>query len=1804
MAELASLGGMGAKRDYIDLRDHIFAPRFDLLPSEYLPRDSLFTPATSGNLPFGLRNQGQRGNCVGQALANLIDIQMHMRMPPGAPQRRVSAAMLYQMAMFHDVADEEGQDGIRSLRSGIKAFFHHGVCPDGTEDDGWPDDDTVQRRRWPSEAQARAAQNVTLGAYSRIRPILHHYHCAIHEAGTVLVSARLHQGWASPQQGRIIPQEPKDELCHAVVIVGYNCEGFIVLNSWGEDWGGIPLGAEPDAPRARGMALWTYADWAKSIVDGWVLRLGVPGRDAFLVSAGPQGTERETETPGSTPYRMLQGNFVNLDAGCPQETGTYATPQAAIDSTVTGILDRLRGDSRGVVLSLPGVMETETQAFARVVRQKLKFESEGLDFLTCFWSANFAADLDAVLEDIFERCRKQAGAAVESLDRLFELSARGSGHAFWREIERHALCAALPGGADPGHAEPCAARRRGELGAIVERIADACAEQAKPLHILANGAGALVVDGLLERFRRRAVLSDPLSWVPALGSLVLTFPAVPLLQANERLLPLARAMAARGPDSGAAIIVPTPDLERRLTVHGYGRSILHLASRAFLERDGASTDQPMLGSYRAAEPDAPGSDLLVDPLAAHPDRVEPPFVPFGGFPAIRLEQHELDSSPDLEDRILRTIRQAPPPYPAARTPRPAFPTEDSIMTSQEIPTITMSELQQKISEGTLDPEAARYYFRLDEAASTPFSPVYLPNPDYVIMPGADSRSALALNSANTLARWSRLAAYYSKIGHGYDGPRLAAEGDSWFQYPVRLFDVIDYVAERYAVFDSSAAGDLLENMARQREYIDALRQSGADILLLSAGGNDVCAGGALADHLEDFDPALQPADYLKRGYQDLLDSAIAFYERICRDVNGHFPGVTIITHGYDYVVPSGGRWLGRPMESRGITDRGLQKRIAAEMIDQFNRALRRMAATMSHVAYVDCRNAVPANQWFDELHPTNAGFAPVAARILTKVKEITESRRERELMVNRVVPGGRQQASPQLVPQSLAGSRNLARSLHLGLNEIDPGHYAGDSGYLRGCENDARAMRDLAEAQGYATTTLLSREATRDAVIEELRRAARDLRAGDQFLFTNASHGSQLADFNGDEGEIGNRNPDSTICLYDGQMIDDELWSLFSQFQSGVRIVMISDSCHSGTIARAQRMGFDPTSLASVGALDNPAALAAMAVRADPGLLPRRLRDATASAVQDLHRDFYADLSRQYRHVDRQVLASPVRPVLAASLLQFSACRDDQVAMDGEEHGVFTAALLNVWDRGGFGGSYRQFHDRIVDALATMEQKPALFTPAPIDPAFLRQRPFTLVGAELNRETEGMMRPAEATSPAAPEEDRTEATESIATLDGTEGAEDPGEALAATSRASAPGIPAATMQRFSSFIAPLGLRHFAAEEFLALGAGHFGGGAAHGLNSAPPEQLWPNILPTAQVLDQLRARLGVPVTINSAYRNAAYNQAIGGEPHSWHMQFRACDISADGASARKVADTLSEMRGEGLFRGGIGRYAGFTHVDTRGVNADWSGAGRGLDAGQNAGATTASRRLREFAQSIPVDPKQGGRSRSTGPGDLADADAAVNGAQIMALDRKLSPELRKAVLYSTQFAQRAANAAADPVEDHDTWWQTLNSALGAVGWSVQQSTYRRASNSDQDATLDSLAIDAIAALTSVAGKLNAIRAVLDALRGAAAGDKRLKLLDLHMSEKASGAFQIGETELGENDEVLMSIGAVQFRSLDTRKGVLFAQWGKSVDSVGIAAERMIFNHDFYENMARSVVEQRLTDAQSQILAFKLERQPS
>jgi uncharacterized protein YcbK (DUF882 family) len=135
---------------------------------------------------------------------------------------------------------------------------------------------------------------------------------------------------------------------------------------------------------------------------------------------------------------------------------------------------------------------------------------------------------------------------------------------------------------------------------------------------------------------------------------------------------------------------------------------------------------------------------------------------------------------------------------------------------------------------------------------------------------------------------------------------------------------------------------------------------------------------------------------------------------------------------------------------------------------------------------------------------------------------------------------------------------------------------------------------------------------------------------------------------------------------------------------------------------------------------------------------------------------------------------------------------------------------------------------------------------------------------------------------------------------------------------------------FQKLLEAQGTRYFTADEVFFRGARD----ARLQLNTDPPRSLWPSLLAVTKVADEARHRLGKPLRINSAYRSPAYNRAISGASKSIHVLGGALDLSGSPATLHKI---LTQLRKEGFFKGGIGKYRTFVHVDVRGKNADWAG---------------------------------------------------------------------------------------------------------------------------------------------------------------------------------------------------------------------------------------------------------------------------
>lgn len=274
-------------------------------------------------------------------------------------------------------------------------------------------------------------------------------------------------------------------------------------------------------------------------------------------------------------------------------------------------------------------------------------------------------------------------------------------------------------------------------------------------------------------------------------------------------------------------------------------------------------------------------------------------------------------------------------------------------------------------------------------------------------------------------------------------------------------------------------------------------------------------------------------------------------------------------------------------------------------------------------------------------------------------------------------------------------------ALTIGLNAVDRNHYGGWSGELTACEADAQDMAEIANSKAFADVkTLLTSTAKRTAVLKEIESAANALDAGDIFMLTYSGHGGQLPDENNDE----NDGQDETWCLFDGELVDDEIYKVLGNFKRGVRILVLSDSCHSGTVTKAAF--YQGTVAARAAALGGPE----VKYRAMP---------------PDVALRTYRQNKKFYDPILKEVRLKKSIDAVKASVILISGCQDNQFSADGAFNGLFTGTLLSVWNDGKFKKGYTSFHRAIVKKMPP-DQTPHFFFVGTPNRLFLYQRPFTV----------------------------------------------------------------------------------------------------------------------------------------------------------------------------------------------------------------------------------------------------------------------------------------------------------------------------------------------------------------------------------------------------------------------------------------------------------------------------------------------
>ncbi|PKL85695.1 MAG: hypothetical protein CVV22_05915 [Ignavibacteriae bacterium HGW-Ignavibacteriae-1] len=283
-----------------------------------------------------------------------------------------------------------------------------------------------------------------------------------------------------------------------------------------------------------------------------------------------------------------------------------------------------------------------------------------------------------------------------------------------------------------------------------------------------------------------------------------------------------------------------------------------------------------------------------------------------------------------------------------------------------------------------------------------------------------------LNRSSNKARKSK---YYKRIesqNRGVNYKHIFAEGDSWFQFPYFVKDVVDWLNDRddYLIYCESSAGDWFTNILYESRIVPALSTYGSAYFLISGGGNDLVGSDRIACMVSTkpqplrytissqiADPTItddqrkividaQP--FITKEFYAYLWVIKAQYKILFGNLyaeNNKHKNVISITHGYDYAIPSNrlgfdfkypyqpivnhliqsGKWLFNPMMIKGIKNRYAQKAIMFTFIYEFNQIFIDLAKEFENVYHIDCRGVAESrDDWFDEMHLKDHAYRKIA----------------------------------------------------------------------------------------------------------------------------------------------------------------------------------------------------------------------------------------------------------------------------------------------------------------------------------------------------------------------------------------------------------------------------------------------------------------------------------------------------------------------------------------------------------------------------------------------------------------------------------------------------------------------------------------------------------------------------------------------------------------------------------------------------------------------------------------------------------
>lgn len=230
----------------------------------------------------------------------------------------------------------------------------------------------------------------------------------------------------------------------------------------------------------------------------------------------------------------------------------------------------------------------------------------------------------------------------------------------------------------------------------------------------------------------------------------------------------------------------------------------------------------------------------------------------------------------------------------------------------------------------------------------------------------------------------------------------------------------------------------------------------------------------------------------------------------------------------------------------------------------------------------------------------------------------------------------------------------------------------------------------------------------------------------------------------------------------------------------------------------------------------------------------------------------------------------------------------------------------------------------------------------------------------------------------------------------------------------------------------------------------------------------------------------------------------------------------------------------------------------------------------------------KFVKDLEIAEGRSTYPSAKGIGEVADAEKFVEGKEqaflndksIFSFASEVTGQIREDVLNSTLLAQLAANKVFNTPDKLVEWQKKFGEVLNNLGWIVEASEFQTFDSKHNLVEVEQAIIDILTA-TFGSTIIPLVKKTLQAIKGLAGTDGKIKAFESNTTSVTKGVFQLG-VATQKDDTVALQLGSFIIESKNKITRILFVKIEKDSTKMDYNSQKVTLNQTNYAKVRQAI----------------------